>query len=187
MQRFLRAIVAIVAALITSNSQAAPDPCKYTITTPPISWAMDKNTGIPAGVRQASTYIWLLDSDGAKVAKADGSVNFTEMQSALTLMMQKMVAGCKSGPTTYTAHLSWSIPATRADGSALSVAELASYEIYYTMGAGGSSVAVPVSGGTTTSYDISSLGPGAYHFAIAAIDTGGRKSALSTVASISFP
>lgn len=90
-------------------------------------------------------------------------------------------------PTAYNANVSWTIPTTRADGTALSVAELSGYEVYYTNDTGSVSVAVPVSGGSTVSAVVSNLTSGNYYFSISAIDSSGLKSALSTVATLSFP
>lgn len=90
-------------------------------------------------------------------------------------------------PTTYSATLSWTIPTTRADGTALTASELAGYEIYYTNETGSVSSVVPVSNGTAVSTNVTSLASGNYSFSISAIDTSGLKSELSTVATINFP
>lgn len=92
-----------------------------------------------------------------------------------------------TAPATYNAQLSWTIPATRADGTALTASELAGYEIYYTNDTGSVSAVVPVSGGSAVSTTVSSLASGSYSFSISAIDTSGLKSALSTVATVTFP
>lgn len=92
-----------------------------------------------------------------------------------------------TAPATYNAQLSWTIPTTRADGTALTASELAGYEIYYTNDAGSVSAVVPVSGGSAVSTTVSSLASGSYSFSISAIDTSGLKSALSTVATVTFP
>lgn len=92
-----------------------------------------------------------------------------------------------TAPVVHTAQLSWSIPATRADGTALTASELAGYEVYYTNDSGSVAATVPVSGGTTTVASVSSLSSGNYSFAISAIDTSGLKSALSSVVAVSFP
>lgn len=85
--------------------------------------------------------------------------------------------------------MTWQIPTTRADGSALIASDLASYEIYYTTDPtqpGAVSAKYTVNGGMTTSYDISNLGAGTYYFAISAIDTLGDKSALSSYVTVKF-
>ena len=90
-------------------------------------------------------------------------------------------------PVSYNASISWSIPATRADGTPLSTGELSGYEVYYTNDSGSVNVAVPVSGGSTANTVVSSLASGNYYFSISAIDTGGLKSALSAMALVTFP
>lgn len=89
-------------------------------------------------------------------------------------------------PTTYSAQLSWSAPSTRADGTPLSVSDLAGYEIYYTTDDPAVSRTITVSGSAALSYTLSDLSAGNYYFAMAAIDTAGLKSDLSPVAPIKF-
>jgi hypothetical protein len=91
-----------------------------------------------------------------------------------------------TAPTSYSAQLSWTIPTTRSDGTALTASELAGYEIYYTDDTGSVSAVVPVSGGSTASTTVASMAPGNYSFAISAIDSAGLKSSLSSVVSVSF-
>lgn len=90
-------------------------------------------------------------------------------------------------PKTYNASVSWTVPSTRADGTPLSVGELSGYEVYYTNDSGSVSASVPVSGGSTASAVVSNLASGNYYFSISAVDSTGLKSALSTVASVTFP
>ena len=87
----------------------------------------------------------------------------------------------------YSANVAWTIPTTRADGSALSASDLAGYEVYYTNDSGTVSAVVPVAGGTTASTLVSNLASGNYYFSVSAIDTGGLKSALSSLVSVSIP
>ena len=91
-----------------------------------------------------------------------------------------------TAPSSYNAQLSWTIPTTRADGSALTAADLAGYEIYYTNDTGTIATTVPVSGGTTNTTTLASLASGNYSFAISAIDASGLKSSLSTVVTVTF-
>src|SRR5690606_1797860 len=87
-------------------------------------------------------------------------------------------------PLTYSARLSWEIPSTRADGSALSASALSGYEIYYTTDK--TSGTYVVSGGTTSVYTAAELPAGTYHFAMSAIDSNGLKSALSSMVTVTF-
>ena len=90
--------------------------------------------------------------------------------------------------TEFTIKLSWTPPSTREDGAALSLSELSGYEIYYYMdGTDASQGQVKqVSGGTTTSTDITLSGAGTYYFAIAARDQNGLISNLSNYVSATF-
>jgi hypothetical protein len=81
------------------------------------------------------------------------------------------------------AVLSWSIPTTRSNGSPLTMAELAGYEIYVLSESTGQSSVVTVSSGSTTTYTVSGLAAGTYYFSMAAKDTAGNLSALSAVVS----
>lgn len=90
-------------------------------------------------------------------------------------------------PVTQTAQLTWTIPTTRADGTALAVSELAGYEVYYTNDSGSVSVTLSVSGASTVSTTVASLTTGNYYFSISAVDSTGLKSALSSVVTYTVP
>jgi hypothetical protein len=90
-------------------------------------------------------------------------------------------------PSSYNASLSWTIPSTRTNGTPLAISELSGYEVYYTNDSGSVNAVVPISGGSTAKAVVKNLASGKYYFSISAIDTGGQKSSLSTMASISFP
>lgn len=83
--------------------------------------------------------------------------------------------------TAHTVQLSWTIPSTRENGSALALSELSGYEIYYYQEgtSSGAGEVVPVSGGTNTSTQVTINGSGTYYFAIAARDNAGLLSNLS--------
>lgn len=86
---------------------------------------------------------------------------------------------------------SWGIPTTRVDGSALPVAQIAGYEITYTVD-GGAPVVVPISGGATAATSITLVlsaraTPYILLSTIRAIDTNGLKSAWSPNVTTSIP
>jgi len=85
--------------------------------------------------------------------------------------------------TAGTATLSWTVPTTRVNGAALMPAELSGYEIYMTAERSGISSVIRVAGGLTVQHVVRDLLPDSYHFAISSIDSNGRPSALSPVAS----
>jgi hypothetical protein len=87
------------------------------------------------------------------------------------------------GSSTQGTTLSWSIPTTRENGDALSIKDIAGYEIYYTTDSSGISTTIAVSNPYQTSHTIYGLEPNTYHFAITAHDTNGNQSALSDIVS----
>jgi hypothetical protein len=89
-------------------------------------------------------------------------------------------------PITYSAQLSWLIPSTRADGTALALSDLAGYEIYYTTDDPAVSGVFTVSGGASAAYTAGNLKAGNYYFTIAAVDSSGLKSAMSNLVSVKF-
>lgn len=99
----------------------------------------------------------------------DGSAIFT----------YKNVKYCKA----YRASISWKIPTTRTDGSALKSGELKGYEVYWTRTSDNASGTIKISSNTTTSTTFDVYTPSTYYFAMSAIDTSGLKSNLSTMVS----
>jgi|GEM_PF-426073 len=91
-----------------------------------------------------------------------------------------------AAPVVYSAQLSWTAPTTRADGTPLTSAELAGYEIYYTTDDPAVAGTISVASSTAANYTLSNLAAGNYYFAMSAIDTTGLKSALSAMAPVKF-
>jgi hypothetical protein len=79
------------------------------------------------------------------------------------------------------ATLSWTPPTTNTDGSALT--NLAGYRVYWGTTAGTYPNSVTLNNAGLTSYVVSSLAPGTYHFAIAALNSAGVESAKSNSSS----
>jgi hypothetical protein len=90
--------------------------------------------------------------------------------------------------TAHTLQLSWSIPTTRENGSALAINELSGYQIYYYPegSSAGSGEIVNVSGGSTSATQLTVTGSGTYYFAIAAVDQTGTLSNLSNYVSVTL-
>jgi predicted phage tail protein len=100
-----------------------------------------------------------------------------------------MVFGCVLGGSALaqaasSVKLSWSVPTTRENGQALSASQLTGYEVYYTTDDPAVTGSIKVSGGSTVSYTVPNLAAGNYHFAIAAVDSTGLKSKLSTIVDV---
>ena len=86
-----------------------------------------------------------------------------------------------SSAASRSATLSWSVPTTRANGSALALGELAGYEIYITTEKSGTSKVVEIKNPQKISHKVSDLSPDTYHFAVSALDINGLASELSEV------
>lgn len=84
------------------------------------------------------------------------------------------------------AVLSWTIPTTRADGTALSPGELAGYEIYVLTESTGQSQVIALDEPLASTYTVSGLATDVYYFSIAARDSSGQLSAMSDVVSKSI-
>lgn len=82
-----------------------------------------------------------------------------------------------------TASLAWDPPTQYEDGTALPLAEISYYKIYYGTASGGpysSSITVPAS---ATSASVSNLARGTWYFVATTVATNGLESVFSTEAS----
>jgi VCBS repeat-containing protein len=75
--------------------------------------------------------------------------------------------------------LSWVAPVEREDGSAISMAEIAGYRVYYGVSSGAYTNEVMVNGGSTMSVTLRNLSSGRYFLVVTTIDTDGRESVYS--------
>jgi hypothetical protein len=82
---------------------------------------------------------------------------------------------------TGTATLSWAAPTTNTDGTP--VTGLIGYHVYYGTSESVMTQSVLVSGGATTTYEITGLAAGTWYFAVAADSADGTESAQSAVGS----
>jgi hypothetical protein len=89
--------------------------------------------------------------------------------------------GNSTPSTTGSATLSWSPPATREDGSALT--DLSGFKVYYGTSPDNLSSTVTLNGAGLTSYEIDNLSAGTYYFVVTAIDSSGAESPSSTMVS----
>jgi hypothetical protein len=81
------------------------------------------------------------------------------------------------------ATLNWTTPLTREDGAPLAVGELGGFEIYMLAESTGQTSIFTVDDPMMTTYTVDGLAPDTYHFSMAAKDSDGNLSALSTVVS----
>jgi Putative Ig domain len=147
------------------------DPLTYAIQNRP-SWAtFDTASGRLSGTAVAGTYsnIGISVSDGR-----GGSASLAAFTITVT-----------QAPTTGSATLSWTPPTTNTDGSTLT--NLAGYRIVYGTSASALNQTVELSNPSLSTYVLSGLGSGTWHFAVKAYTTGNVESALSNVRSKTIP
>lgn len=87
--------------------------------------------------------------------------------------------------------LSWNVPATRVNGKPLTVAEIARYDIAYSVTGGAEGTATVTGGSTTSATTTIDLAPRAEPYSVlwvvSATDTQGNKSPLSAMVETSTP
>ena len=77
--------------------------------------------------------------------------------------------------------LSWTAPVARSDKSALSLADIGGYRVYYGTVEGEYPYRIDVTDGTAVEVVINELPTGTYYFVVTTYDTEGRESEYSTV------
>lgn len=85
-----------------------------------------------------------------------------------------------------TASLTWTVPATRTDGSALPPDQIASIAIFDTAAAN-PTVPIATTVGAAASFTTNVLSVGVHNFTVVVNDTTGHASAASNVASVTVP
>lgn len=76
-------------------------------------------------------------------------------------------------------ELSWSLPFTREDGSALPAEQIAGFQIYYRLRHQNEHQVIAIDNPTATRHSLEGLPTGAYEFAITVLDIDGRESRKS--------
>ena len=145
------------------------DPLSFSITNLP-GWAgFDTSAGTLSGnpgAADVGSYdnIVITVSDGSASASL-GPISISVTQSNAT--------------TTGSVNLSWVAPTARADGSPLSLSEIASYKVYMGTSPDNLDVTDAIDDSSMTEYTADNLSAGTYYFAVSTDDTDGRDSALS--------
>jgi len=86
-----------------------------------------------------------------------------------------------------TVNLSWTAPSARADGTALPLSELSGYKVYIVKESDSSQDKTQmISGGSSTTTQLSLPAPGTYTLALTAIDQNGQESALSNAVTVTL-
>ncbi|HHJ13871.1 MAG TPA: hypothetical protein ENJ79_05770 [Gammaproteobacteria bacterium] len=88
-----------------------------------------------------------------------------------------------AAPSVGNASLSWTAPAARADGAALSMSELAGYTLYYGTAPGNYTSSMRIDDPTASSVVVTDLPVGTYYFVMTARDVDGRESGYSNAIS----
>lgn len=126
----------------------------------------------------------LLVAANANAAMIKNGIRYAEYYKTARCLdgSAKLKYGGKYWCPTYGVSISWKPPVTRTNGTPLSASEIAAYEVYWTR-------EVDTAAGTLkkTNTTVSTLfyvfTPDIYHFAMAAVDSKGLKSPLSTMVS----
>lgn len=137
------------------------------------SWAtFNASTGQLTGTPTSSdvgtdSNVEISVTDGATVASLT-AFNITVSATGTTV--------AQGGPGTVT--LTWQPPTQDTNGAALS--NLSGYTIYYGTASQDYSSSIKVQNGGLSTYVVQNLTPGTYYFAVAAVDSTGAQSGLST-------
>lgn len=102
-------------------------------------------------------------------------------QSASLAAFNIQVASSSSGSGTGSAALSWTVPTTNTDGTALT--DLAGFTINYGTNSGSMNQTVTVASAGTTDYTVQGLASGTWYFSVRAYTSVGTESAPSDVVS----
>ena len=147
---------------IASDSDG--DALTFSITNLP-SWAgFDTVTGILSGTPGVAHIGTTLD---VTISVSDGEASAS--LAPFDLEVQQIQLG--------SARISWDVPTTNADGSPMT--DLAGYQVHYGMASQDYSAIVMIDDAATNSIPLDELGPGAWFFAVLAVDRTGNRSAFS--------
>mgnify|MGYP002150920393 CR=1 FL=1 len=89
-----------------------------------------------------------------------------------------------ASPNLFNISLSWSVPAQREDGSALSLTDIQKYNIYYGTSATDLSALVSVADSSQVTYTFTNMTANTYYFAISTVTTDGVEGVRSTTLSL---
>jgi hypothetical protein len=162
-----------------SASDVDGDRLTFAIANMPAWASFSTSTGLLSGT---PTTAQVGRTAGIQISVSDGRATV-----ALPAFDLEVVNTTTSPPTPVAnnATVSWVAPTTNADGTPLS--DLAGYKLYYGQNAGALDRVVNVIGASTTSQVVQNLGSGQWFFAVAALNSSGLESALSALASRSYP
>jgi VCBS repeat-containing protein len=94
------------------------------------------------------------------------------------------IEGADDSVSTSTVRLSWVAPSEREDNTSISLSEIAGYTVSYGTTMGQYPNKVTINDGTAVGYTFLDFPAGTYHFVVTTIDTEGRESQHSSVATV---
>ncbi|MGD8589000.1 MAG: putative Ig domain-containing protein, partial [Chromatiales bacterium] len=147
------------------------DELLFSISNPPPWVEFDSSTGTLSG-NPETTDVGIYED--IILAVSDGSDSTVTM--TITITVDELTE------TTGTAALSWQIPTTRTDGTPLTISEIEGYRVYMGDADDNLVMIVDLNDGTQTSYTVTDLTAGNYHFAVTTYDTDGNESLYSNIA-----
>jgi hypothetical protein len=108
-----------------------------------------------------------------------GVAGTTTSGSASTPSSTSSGSGATGGTATGSFDLTWTAPASRADGTPLALSEIAGYRVYYGTSAGSYQNHVDITNGTLQSATLTGVPVGTYYVAMTTYDTSGLQSSYS--------
>jgi hypothetical protein len=145
--------------------------------TEPISYQWyDNGTAITGATTSALSLggTTLADAGNYYCAVSNGGSSATSSTASLSVVA---VAQTKS------VSISWSAPTLRKDGSALALADIAGYNVYYATSSTGAMTKMASLSATDLNYVVTDLQQGTYYFATTTVDNNDEESAMSTTVS----
>jgi nitrite reductase/ring-hydroxylating ferredoxin subunit len=157
-------------AFTPSASDPDNDSLSFSVANLPAWASFDSQTGAITGLPEESD---VGNYSAIVISVSDGEETVSLASFAIEVETGDVVA------TTGSLSLKWVAPSTRADGSALSVADIDGYCIYLGQTAENLAMKVDLNDGTAESYTIPNLPVGTYFVALTAYDRDGAHSGFS--------
>ena len=154
-------------AFLPGASDADGDTLVFSIAGKPVWASFDTTTGRLSGTPA--------DSDVGTYSNIVISVTDSMDTATLGAFSIQVSAAVLTGSFS----LSWTAPATRSDGTPLSLADINGYRVYYGTSPGNYTDVVQVSDGTATSVTMTGVPLGTSYVVMTTYDVGGRESVYS--------
>ena len=153
-----------------SASDPDGDSLTFSIANKPAWASFSASTGRLSGT-PSSTQVGIYS--GITISVSDGQSTTSLPTFSITV----------NKPTTVSATLSWTPPSTKADGSPLSLSEIAGYRIYEGTTSSNLTLLVDLSDPTATTYAVTGLESGTHYFSVSVYDVYGDEGLQSQILS----